>query len=138
MEAVQDLRCPLLIPRLNGDLVVQRLQNDVRICGLRVNGYSLTRQGTVFRPQLESPEHARAENEHLIVDDVLAEASTAAPAEAVHALAITEVGILGQRLLIGRPARLEKALGMEVLRIWVFRFNPVDGPALGLALEDPW
>ncbi len=136
VEAVQDVGCPLLIPRLNGDLVVQRLQNDVRICCLRVNGYLLTRHGAELRSQLETPKHARAENEHLIIDDILAEASTAAPAEAVHTLAIAEVGIFRQRFLIGRPARLEIALGMEVLRIWVFGLNPVDGPAFELALEE--
>jgi len=78
--------------------------------------------------KVEGPKHSSTKHEGLIVDNVLAQTRAAAEAERVHGLALAEVGIAGEGLLIGWPTRLKPTLGPEVVAIGIFGWDTVQSP----------
>lgn len=107
----------------------QGLEDDVGVGGLGVEVDLLAGGGAALLGQVEGPQRGGARDEHLIVHNVLAQARPPAPAERVHALALAEVGVSAQRLLVRRPAGLQVPLRVVVLRVWVDLGHAVHAPA---------
>lgn len=96
---------------------------------LRIDGNFLARDGAHGLCHLKRPQHARSRDEELIVDNVHAQALAPAVAEAVRTmLGVSEVGVLGQGLLVSREGRVEPPVWAEVLWVWVLLRNAVDSP----------
>jgi hypothetical protein len=117
--AFQNLLGTLVAAWLECQVECAGLENDMAVCGLCIDRNGLASAGADLGSRVECPQGSGAEDEHLIVDNVLAQACPAAPTKSVHGLALTEVRITSERFLVRRPGRLQPALGAEVLWIRV-------------------
>jgi len=108
----------------------------VAVGGLGVDGHLLAGPRARHLLHVERPEHRGPRDEELDVHDVRAQALAAAPAEAVRAeLAVAEVGVLCQGLLVRWERWVEPPVGSVGLWVWVFLGDAVDGPVGGFMCE---
>lgn len=129
LKPLQDSLPPLLAPYFEPHGERRRLQDDVTVRGLIVDGHLLPRPRARHLGHVERPQDAGARDEQLDVDDVRAQALAAAPAEGVHAeLAVAEVGVLGQGLLVCWEGRVEPSVWPVGFAVGISLGNAVDGP----------
>ena len=133
MIPLQHLAPPFLSPHLDTDLIRARLQNNMAVGRLRVDRHLLAGARADLGAQVEGPQRGGAEDEGLVVDNVLPQARAPAPAEGVHRVAFAEVGVAGEGFLVGWPAGFEPALWAEGVAVGVFGGDAVEGP-VGVSL----
>ena len=132
---VQNPRGPLIAPRPNINRKRQRLQNNIRIRSLGIELDDFTRAGAHLASEVEAPADTGAGDEELVVDEGLAEAGAAAPAEGVHGFAVAEVGVFGEGFLVGWPGGGEPAFGAVGFGVGVLGGDAVDVPGAGLNIS---
>lgn len=94
-----------------------------------VNWHLLARYGALSLGHVERPQQRGARDKELVVDNVHAQTLASTPSECVLAvLRVAEVGVSGQRLLVGWERRVEPAVRAVIVGVGVFRLNAVDRP----------
>jgi len=132
---LEDGLCPLGTARLEIELVRAGLEDDVAVGGLGIDGDELAGARVPLLCRVEGPEGSGAKHEHLVVDNILAQARSATPTEGVHRVTFAEVGVPGKGLLESGPARLEVTFGAEVFTVGVLGGNAVDSPGAAMSAK---
>lgn len=108
LPVADDVRLAFCTPWLECHLEGIGLYNEerVRLIEGRIDRSALSVE---FAHEVEGPKKTTARDECLISRDSLAQTCALAPAERGHS---DDGWVLGERFLVGRPARLEPAFGL--------------------------